>query len=328
LWSPGGAGFIGSNFILQRMRDDSVSFDKLTYAGNPHNLERIAERSLMKVMIIGATGLLGKPLMRQWTGAELIGTGSRDLDIRDAAPVRDIIEKNHPDWIVLAGAYTDVDGCEKNPDLALAVNRDGAVNVANAAKSIRAKLLFLSSDYVFDGTKTTAYDVNDVRNPQSVYGRSKAEAELRLLEVLPDACIVRTSWLFGAGGKCFPDTILKLAATRPHLEVVNDQRGCPTYTVDLATAIIALCGKNASGLIHACNAGECTWFDFAREIVSSAGLNTEVRPVSSAQMARPAPRPTYSVLSATSLHRYGIVMPEWKDALRRYLDERQSVTGN
>jgi dTDP-4-dehydrorhamnose reductase len=282
----------------------------------------------MRVMIIGATGLLGKPLMRQWTSAELMGTGSRDLDIRHAAQVREFIEKSSPDWIVLAAAYTDVDGCEKNPALAFAVNRDGAVNVAQAAKSAGAKLLFLSSDYVFDGAKTMPYEINDARNPQSVYGRSKAEAELRLLEILPEACIVRTSWLFGAGGKCFPDTILKLAATRPQLEVVNDQRGCPTYTVDLAAAIIALCGKNAAGLVHACNAGECTWFDFAREIVSSAGLNTEVRPVSSAKMARPAPRPTYSVLSATSLHRYGIEMPDWKDALRRYLDERQSVSGN
>ena len=280
----------------------------------------------MKVMIIGATGLLGRPLMRQWTGAELMGTGSRDLDIRDAARVRDLVEKNRPDWIVLAAAYTDVDGCEKDPTFAFAVNRDGVVNVANAAKSLGTKLLFLSSDYVFDGTKSMPYEINDARNPQSVYGRSKAEAELRLLEILPDACIVRTSWLFGTGGKCFPDTILKLAATRPQLDVVNDQRGCPTYTVDLAAAIIALCAKNAGGLVHACNAGQCTWFDFAREIVSGAGLNTEVLPVSSAKMARPAPRPTYSVLSATSLHRYGIEMPDWKDALRRYLDERQSVS--
>jgi dTDP-4-dehydrorhamnose reductase len=282
----------------------------------------------MKVMIIGATGLLGRALMRQWTGAKLMGTGSRDLDIRDAARVRDIVEKGRPDWIVLAAAYTDVDGCEKDPSFAFAVNRDGVVNVANAAKSLGTKLLFLSSDYVFDGTKSMPYEINDARNPQSVYGRSKAEAELRLLEILPDACIVRTSWLFGTGGKCFPDTILKLAATRPQLDVVNDQRGCPTYTVDLAAAIIALCGKNAVGLVHACNAGECTWYDFAREIVSSAGLNTEVRPVSSAKMARPAPRPAYSVLSATSLHRYGIELPDWKDALRRYLDERRSVSGN
>ena len=169
----------------------------------------------MKVMIIGATGLLGKPLMHQWTSTELMGTGSRDPDIRDAGRVREYIEKSSPDWIVLAAAYTDVDGCEKNPALAFAVNRDGAVNVAQAAKSAGAKLLFLSSDYVFDGTKTTPYEINDARNPKSVYGRSKAEAELRLLEILPDACIVRTSWLFGIGGKCFPDTILKLAVNAP-----------------------------------------------------------------------------------------------------------------
>jgi dTDP-4-dehydrorhamnose reductase len=139
---------------------------------------------------------------------------------------------------------------------------------------------------------------------------------------------VRTSWLFGVGGKCFPDTILKLAAARPTLDVVNDQRGSPTYTVDLARAIVDLCANNGHGIVHASNAGDCTWFDFAREIVVSAGLTTEVRPVSSAQMARPAPRPAYSVLSATSLHSYGIEMPEWQDGLRRYLDERRSSVGS
>jgi dTDP-4-dehydrorhamnose reductase len=282
----------------------------------------------MKVMLIGATGLLGKPLTREWNGADLIGTGSRDLDIRDRVNVREFIARNRPDWIVLAAAYTDVDGCEKNSDLAFAVNRDGAVHVAEAAEAMEAKLLFLSSDYVFDGRKMASYEVDDLRNPQSVYGRTKAEAELRLLEILPDCCILRTSWLFGVGGKCFPDPILKLAATRPALDVVNDQRGCPTYTVDLARAIVALCGNDARGIVHACNAGDCTWFEFAREIVAGAGLTTDVRPVSTEQMARPARRPAYSVLSATSLHSYGIEMPEWKDALRRYLDERRSSTGN
>ena len=275
-------------------------------------------------MIIGATGLLGKPLMREWTGAELTGTGSRDLDIRDAEAVREWIERKRPDWIVLAAAYTDVDGCESNSELAFAVNRDGAVNVASACKAAAAKLLFISSDYVFDGSKNLPYDTDDQRNPQSVYGRTKAEAELRLLEILPDCCILRTSWLYGVGGKCFPDTILKLAETRPALDVVNDQRGSPTYTVDLARAILALCAKNVHGIVHASNGGNCTWFDFAREIIKSVGLKTEVRPVSSAQMARPAPRPAYSVLSATSLHSYGIEMPEWKDALGRYLQERRT----
>jgi dTDP-4-dehydrorhamnose reductase len=277
----------------------------------------------MKVMILGAAGLLGKDLMREWTGDEISGPGSRDVDIRDAEKLRDVVDASRPDWIVLAAAYTDVDGCETHPDLAFAVNRDGAVNVAKAAKQAGAKLLFLSSDYVFDGKKTAAYEVDDPRNPQSVYGRTKAEAELRLLELLPECCIARTSWLFGAGGKCFPDTILKLAATRPALDVVNDQRGCPTYSVDLARAIIQLCRKGATGIVHVTNAGECSWFDFARAIVTDAGLSTEVRPVGSQEMARPAPRPAYSVLSPASLQPWDLTMPKWQDALRRYLQERK-----
>lgn len=276
----------------------------------------------MKVMIIGGTGLLGKALVREWSGDEVLPLGSRDVDIRAAAQVRQMVEKERPEWIVLAAAYTDVDGCESDPRRAFEVNRDGAANVAEAAKSFGAKLLFLSSDYVFDGKKSSPYETRDGRNPQGVYGRSKAEAEVRLLEILPEACIARTSWLFGAGGKCFPDTILKLAASRPTLDVVNDQRGCPTYTVDLARAIIDLCRKDAAGIMHVTNSGDCTWFDFAGEIIKDAGLQTEIRPVSSQQMARPAPRPAYSVLAATSLRRYGIEMPSWKDALRRYLEER------
>jgi dTDP-4-dehydrorhamnose reductase len=183
--------------------------------------------------------------------------------------------------------------------------------------------VFLSSDYVFDGKKTTPYETGDARNPQSVYGRTKAEAEVKLLELIPDCCIARTSWLFGSGGKCFPDTILKLAASRPALDVVNDQRGSPTYAVDLARAIILLCKKNAGGIVHVTNVGDCTWFDFAREIIRGGGLATIVRPVNSQQMARPAPRPAYSVLSPASLQALAIEMPSRQDALRRYLEQRQ-----
>ena len=280
----------------------------------------------MKVLVLGATGLLGKPLMREWGEDEVIGLGSHDVDIRDEARVCHVVKKNRPEWIVLAAAYTDVDGCESHQELAFAVNRDGAVNVARAALEAGAKLLFVSSDYVFDGRKDSPYEVDDPRNPQSVYGRTKAEAEAELLQLLPGSCIARTSWLFGAGGKCFPDTILKLADTRPALDVVNDQRGCPTYTVDLARALIALCRKNAAGIVHVTNAGNCTWFEFAREVLRGAGRSTEVRPVTSQQFVRPAPRPVNSVLSATSLHRYGIELPEWQDALRRYLRERETTT--
>jgi dTDP-4-dehydrorhamnose reductase len=278
----------------------------------------------MRITIFGATGLLGSALMREWSDDAVTGFSSGDVDIRDAKRVQQAVQEARPEWIVLAAAYTDVDGCEGNPEKAFAVNRDGAINVATAAKAAGARLLFLSSDYVFDGKKATPYETGDARNPQSVYGRTKAEAEIRLLELMPDCCIVRTSWLFGIGGKCFPDTILKLAASRPALDVVNDQRGSPTYAVDLARAIIQLCRKNATGIVHATNSGNCTWFEFAEEIVRSAGLATTVRPVSSQQMARPAPRPAYSVLSSNRLQVLGIEMPSWHDALRRYLEKRQA----
>jgi dTDP-4-dehydrorhamnose reductase len=282
----------------------------------------------MKIAIFGASGLLGQALVREWSGGEwndddVVGLSSHDADIRDAATVLAVTERICPDWIVLSAAYTDVDGCESNHDLAFAVNRDGAVNVARAAQKSGAKLIFLSSDYVFDGKKTSPYATGDTRNPQSVYGRSKAEAELLLLDVLPDCCIVRTSWLFGTGGKCFPDTILKLAATRPVLDVVNDQRGCPTFSDDLARALIQLCHAGAKGIVHVTNAGDCTWYEFAREIVVRAGLATDVRPVTTEQFPRPAPRPAYSVLSPASLHRWGFTMPPWQDALQRYLQARK-----
>jgi dTDP-4-dehydrorhamnose reductase len=278
----------------------------------------------MRITIFGASGLLGKALMREWTEDAVTGLSSRDADLRDAKRVQQAVEETRPEWIVLAAAYTDVDGCEGNPELAFAVNCEGAVNVAIAARRFGARLLFLSSDYVFDGKKAAPYEIEDARNPQSVYGRSKAEAEIKLLDLMPDCCIARTSWLFGTGGKCFPDTILKLAASRPSLDVVNDQRGCPTYAVDLARAISQLCRKNATGIVHVTNAGDCNWFEFAQEIVRNAGLATIVRPVSSQKMARPAPRPAYSVLSPTRLRAFGIEMPSWRESLQCYLKERQS----
>ena len=241
-------------------------------------------------MIFGASGLLGQALMREWSGDEVRGLSSRDADIRDAEQVRSAVEQARPDWIVLSAAFTNVDGCESQQDQAFSVNRDGAVNVAQAAKRAGSKLLFLSSDYVFDGTKNSPYEIDDTRNPQSVYGRSKAEAEVRLLEILPHCCIARTSWLFGTGGKCFPDTILKLAADRPILDVVDDQRGCPTYSVDLARAIMQLCRSNAQGIVHVTNGGNCSWFEFAREVLREAGLPTEVRPVSCLLYTSPSPR--------------------------------------
>ncbi len=279
----------------------------------------------MRVTIFGATGLLGKALMREWTEDDVTGLSSKDVDIRNAEQVSSVLHSARPDWIVLAAAYTDVDGCESNRELAFAVNSRGAANVAQAAKQCGSHLLFLSTDYVFDGTKTAPYETDDLRAPRSIYGLSKAAAEEQLSWILPECCIVRTSWLFGVGGKCFPDTILRLAESRPELEVVNDQRGCPTYAPDLAHAIMQLCRGGAKGVVHATNRGECSWYEFAREAVACAGLTTVVRPTTSDKFVRPAERPKYSVLSPASLEEYGIEMSAWQDALWRYLAERRAA---
>ncbi len=276
----------------------------------------------MRVTIFGATGLLGKAMMREWQADEVVGLGSKDVDIRSQAQVIETIRLHRPEWVVLAAAYTDVDGCETHSQLAFDVNCHGAANVAKACAQEDVRLLFLSTDYVFDGTKRTPYEIDDPISPQTVYGKSKAAAEAEIRNAHPESCILRTSWVFGVGGKCFPDTILKLAATRAELDVVNDQRGSPTYTVDLARTIMQLCSKDARGIVQATNRGDCTWFDFAAAIVAGARLPTRVRPTSSDKFVRPAKRPEYSVLSSRSLEQYELQLPTWQDALERYLAER------
>lgn len=273
----------------------------------------------MRVTVFGASGLLGHELVKELSAEHLSALSSKDADLRDAARVREVVRSSPPDWIILSAAYTDVDGCESNRDRAFAVNCEGAINVAHAAREAGSRLLFVSTDYVFDSTKRAPYQTTDARNPTSVYGASKARAEDRLLEILPEVCIARTSWLFGHGGKCFPATILKLAANRPEISVVNDQRGSPTFTPDLASALVQLCRASARGIVHVTNSGNCTWYDFATEIVRQSGMPTVVKPVTTAEFPRPARRPAYSVLAPDSLHAYSIQMPEWQDALRRYL---------
>jgi dTDP-4-dehydrorhamnose reductase len=276
----------------------------------------------MRVTIFGATGLLGKALLREWRGDEVVGLGSKDVDIRSPEQVAAAISLYRPEWLVLAAAYTDVDGCETHSQLAFDVNCRGAANVAQACVQGDVRLLFLSTDYVFDGRKRAPYEIDDPISPQTVYGQSKAAAEAEIRNAQTESCILRTSWVFGVGGKCFPATILKLGATRAELDVVNDQRGTPTYTVDLARTIVQLCRKGARGIVHATNRGDCTWYNFATEIVAGARLLTHVRPTSSDKFVRPAKRPEYSVLSPQSLERYDLKMPTWQDALVRYLAER------
>jgi dTDP-4-dehydrorhamnose reductase len=276
----------------------------------------------MRVLIFGATGMLGQDLVSAFAGHEVSGLGSQDADLRDATQVLQVVRTTRADWIILSAAYTNVDGCEANPEKAFAVNRDGATLVAQAANQTGARLLFISSDYVFDGEKRTPYETEDQRNPINVYGRSKAEAECRLLEIAPECCIVRTSWLFGVGGRCFPDTMLRLAKTQPEVRVVDDQRGCPTYTADLALAIAELTRNNATGIVHATNRGSGSWFEFARTILTAKSPETKVTPISTAEFLRPAKRPAYSVLSDRSLRERGIDLPDWRDALARYLGQR------
>jgi len=277
----------------------------------------------VRVLVIGATGLLGKVLLEEWDGDTLTGAGSRDVDIRNPSQLSSLFERCRPEWTVLAAAYTDVDGCEKDPKRALEVNSAGAMNVARAARDARAKLLFVSTDYVFDGSKNTPYAPEDAVNPINAYGRSKAEAEKGIREILPSCCILRTSWLFGAAGKCFPNTILELARKQTALRVVADQIGRPTYNRDLARAIVKLVREDAHGIVHASNEGDCSWCDFARELMRAAALaNVTLEAVRTEDVPRPAPRPKYSALSNASLERFGIRMRPWRETLADYFADR------
>ena len=275
----------------------------------------------MRILIIGANGLLGSDLVKECATEEIIAAASRDVDIRDFRRVRDLLARSKPKWIVLAAAYTDVDGSERNPDLAFAVNRDGTKNVAIAAREHGAKLFYVSTDYVFDGNSARPYEPDDPIHPLNVYGASKAAGEAAVLEQGGHWVIARSSWLFGASRACFPEKILAAADSQPELRVVNDQVGSPTYTRDLAAAIHKLIEANARGILSITNSGSCSWFEFAREILQRAGRKTPVLPITSAEAARPAKRPAYSALSPAALADYGIHLRNWRDALEEYLAE-------
>jgi dTDP-4-dehydrorhamnose reductase len=291
----------------------------------------------MRVLVLGATGMLGTDLLDEWNKAgpstnesppdSLIPAGSGDADLRDAAQVDRIMQKSRPDWVVVCAAYTDVDGCEKNRELAFAVNAKGVENVARAAAKINARVFLISTDYVFDGKGLRPYETDQPVAPINVYGASKAAGEQALQRNSSAWCIGRTSWLFGAHGPSFPEKILKAAETHPELSVVNDQVGSPTYTRDLASAIRDLVRKDARGIVHINNEGICSWFDFAKEILAQSGRSSiPVHPITTNQSARPARRPNYSVMSPASLHAYGIRLRPWQEALDAFLVDRARVT--
>ncbi len=275
----------------------------------------------MHVLLIGANGMLGKDIVQEWKDDELIPATSRDADIRDFEQVERLITATRPEWIVLTAAYTDVDGSERDPEGAFAVNGKGTENVAVVAEKYGAKVLYTSTDYVFDGKGTRPYEPADTIAPINVYGASKARGEQAIQAGLRDWCIVRTSWLFGASGSSFPEKILRAAETRPELSVVSDQVGSPTYTRDLAAAIRSLVHADARGFVSVTNSGTCSWFEFAKEILHQAGKNNAVKPIDTVQAARAAKRPAYSVLSPAALHALGITVRHWREALPPYLAE-------
>ena len=240
------------------------------------------------------------------------------FDLTHPDCVRAIVEVA-PEVVIHAGAYTDVDGAERNPDLAMAVNANGTERVARAAAKTGARLIYISTDYVFDGRGTRPYAESDPANPISVYGESKRAGELRALAGCNNTLVVRTAWLYGRQGKNFVKTMLQLAAERPCLKVVDDQRGCPTFAEDLAGMIGKLVAHPAQGILHVTNEGDCTWREFASEIVRLSGLRVPVEPITTADLPRPAKRPAYSVLSADRLHQLGFRMPAWQDGLQRFV---------
>ena len=275
----------------------------------------------MRILITGAGGMLGTDVCRAATaaGAELVALDHASLDVADADAVAAAFEQAVPDVVINCAAWTDVDGAEARLDDALAANRDGAGNVARAAASAGVWTVHVSTDYVFDGTRSTPYVESDRVNPMSAYGRSKLEGELAAAAAAPDShTIVRSSWLFGNAGSCFPKTILRLASERDELTVVDDQVGCPTFTGHLAQALLELAAdRRMAGVVHVAAAGECSWFEFAREIVAAAGAAAEVKPGKTADLARPAPRPAYSVLRS---ERSGApALPDWRDGLEAFM---------
>jgi dTDP-4-dehydrorhamnose reductase len=268
--------------------------------------------------------MLGTDLLNEWQSDELIPAASAEADLRDRSQVEKLILSVRPEWIILSAAYTDVDGCEQDPELAFAVNAYGVENVARAAQLVAARVFLVSTDYVFDGKGTRPYETTDPIAPLNVYGASKAAGETALPKSEVAWCIGRTSWLFGVHGPSFPEKILRAAGTRPEISVVNDQVGSPTYTRDLARAIRDLVLRDARGIVHITNEGICSWFDFAREILAQSGRAIPVLPISTDQAARPARRPNYSVLSPASLHAFGIRTRPWQEALRSFLKEKTS----
>jgi dTDP-4-dehydrorhamnose reductase len=272
----------------------------------------------MRVLITGANGQLGSELCRALTGDTIIAKDLPSFDLASEQVTEQIVEAR-PDVIIHAGAYTDVDGAEREPERATAVNVSGTERVARAAVRTGARLVYVSTDYVFDGLQQVPYREQDIPHPVNHYGLTKWQGEQAVLSSGAKALVVRTAWLFGRAGKNFVKSIMQAAQSQPCLKVVNDQRGCPTYAEDLAQAVVFLLHRDVEGIVHVTNSGACTWHEFAEAIMQEMGLAVPVLPITTGQAGRLAKRPAYSVLSGERLASLGRALPDWRQALKRFV---------
>jgi dTDP-4-dehydrorhamnose reductase len=277
------------------------------------------------LLVVGAKGMLGRDLLgilhSSFPDDEVVGWDIEEIDIQKEEESVFKIEKLRPDIMIHVAAYTDVDGCERDEEKAFAVNAEGTKYVALAASRCRAKLVYLSTDYVFDGNKKEPYVESDLPHPLNVYGRSKWQGEQYVQELVKNSLIIRTQWLYGKYGKNFVASILQQARVKRALSIVNDQMGSPTYTVDLAKAISVLIQFDAQGVFHVANSDGCTWYAFAQAILNLSGMNeVKVIPISSEEFGRPAVRPSYSVFNCQKLkEKTGLTLRPWSEALKDYL---------
>jgi dTDP-4-dehydrorhamnose reductase len=285
------------------------------------------------ILVVGAKGMLGRDLMDvlhcSLPNEEIIGWDIEEIDIQKEEDTVFKIEKLRPDIVIHLAAYTDVDGCESNEEKAFAVNVEGTKHVALAASRCLAKMVYLSTDYVFDGNKKEPYLESDVPHPLNVYGRSKWEGEQHVQELVENYLVIRTQWLYGRYGKNFVTSILRQASEKSILSIVNDQMGSPTYSADLSRAIFTLIQFNVRGIFHVANSDLCTWYTFGQAILKLSGMNkVKVIPISSKDLGRPAARPAYSVLNCQKLKREtGLTLRPWSEALKDYLTTYRLALG-
>jgi dTDP-4-dehydrorhamnose reductase len=280
---------------------------------------------MKRILVIGSKGMLGRDLVEVLRSSlrsdKVFGWDIDEIDITEENKTVSKIESLQPEIVINVAAYTDVDGCEVHEEKAFAINAEGMRHVALGAGRCGGKVVYLSTDYIFDGKKGKPYFEDDPPHPLNVYGRSKLKGEQYVQELAKDALVVRTQWLYGKYGNNFVASILRQAKEKEVLSVVDDQVGSPTYTVDLSKAISLLVQREARGIFHVANSNFCTWYDYAQRILALSGVRgVKVLPISSKELSRPAPRPSYSVLDTQKLKREaGMTLRPWFEALKDYL---------